>query len=172
MANTTSVIDNLKDKNENLVYPRTLVKAVFDDDGTRLDSLLNQKDTNLTYISNKISGLSSICWETTVSVTPKTSTAPFSWTVTVPSGSVSDGTISHSISLSSSDSVIADLYIPSNATAETVKVLKSCWNSVDRIDVNNGSITIVGFGSVPSSQFSIRLQIHKHDFRSFIVNPT
>lgn len=168
MANTTSVIDNLKDKNENLVYPRTLVKAVYDDDGIRLDSLLNQKDN----ISNKISGLSSICWETTVSVTPKTSTAPFSWTVTVPSGSVSDGTISHSISLSSSDSVIADLYIPSNATAETVKVLKSCWNSVDRIDVNNGSITVVGFGSVPSSQFSIRLQIHKHDFRSFIVNPT
>lgn len=168
MANTTSVIDNLKDKNENLVYPRTLVKAVYDDDGIRLDSLLNQKDN----ISNKISGLSSICWETTVSVTPKTSTAPFSWTVTVPSGSVSDGTISHSISLSSSDSVIADLYIPSNATAETVKVLKSCWNSVDRIDVNNGSITIIGFGSVPSSQFSIHLQIHKHDFRSFIVNPT
>ena len=168
MANTTSVIDNLKDKNENLVYPRTLVKAVYDDDGIRLDSILNQKDN----ISNKISGLSSICWETTVSVTPKTSTAPFSWTVTVPSGSVSDGTISHSISLSSSDSVIADLYIPSNATAETVKVLKSCWNSVDRIDVNNGSITIVGFGSVPSSQFSIHLQIHKHDFRSFIVNPT
>lgn len=168
MANTTSVIDNLKDKNENLVYPRTLVKAVYDDDGIRLDSILNQKDN----ISNKISGLSSICWETTVSVTPKTSTAPFSWTVAVPSGSVSDGTISHSISLSSSDSVIADLYIPSNATAETVKVLKSCWNSVDRIDVNNGSITIVGFGSVPSSQFSIRLQIHKHDFRSFIVNPT
>lgn len=168
MANTTSIIDNLKDKNENLVYPRTLVKAVYDDDGTRLDSLLNQKDN----ISNKISGLSSICWETTVSVTPKTSTAPFSWTVTVPSGSVSDGTISHSISLSSSDSVIADLYIPSNATAETVKVLKSCWNSVDRIDINNGSITVVGFGSVPSSQFSVHLQIHKHDFRSFIVNPT
>lgn len=168
MANTTSVIDNLKDKNGNLVYPRTLVNAVFDDDGTRLDSLLNQKD----YISNKISGLSSICWETIVSVTPKTSTTPFSWTVIVPSGSVSDGTISHSISLSSSDSVIADLYIPSNANAETIKVLKSCWNSVDRIDVNDGSITIIGFGSVPSSQFSIHLQIHKHDFRSFIVNPT
>ena len=168
MANTTSVIDNLKDKNGNLVYPRTLVNAVFDDDGTRLDSLLNQKD----YISNKISALSSICWETIVSVTPKTSTTPFSWTVIVPSGSVSDGTISHSISLSSSDSVIADLYIPSNANAETIKVLKSCWNSVDRIDVNDGSITIIGFGSVPSSQFSIHLQIHKHDFRSFIVNPT
>lgn len=168
MANTTSVIDNLKDKNGNLLYPRTLVKAVYDDDGTRLDSLLNQKDN----ISNKISGLSSICWETIVSVTPRTSTAPFSWTVTVPSGSVSDGTISHSISLSSSDSVIADLYIPSNANAETIKVLKSCWNSVDRIDVNDGSITIIGFGSVPSSQFSIHLQIHKHDFRSFIVNPT
>lgn len=168
MANTTSVIDNLKDKNGNLLYPRTLVKAVFDDDGTRLDSLLNQKDN----ISNKISGLSSICWETTVSVTPRTSTAPFSWTVIVPSGSVSDGTTSHSISLSSSDSVIADLYIPSNANAETIKVLKSCWNSVDRIDVNDGSITIIGFCSVPSSQFSIHLQIHKHDFRSFIVNPT
>lgn len=168
MANTTSVIDNLKDKNGNLLYPRTLVKAVYDDDGTRLDSLLNQKDN----ISNKISGLSSICWETIVSVTPKTSTTPFSWTVIVPSGSVSDGTISHSISLSSSDSVIADLYIPSNANAETIKVLKSCWNSVDRIDVNDGSITIIGFGSVPSSQFSIHLQIHKHDFRSFIVNPT
>lgn len=168
MAETTSVIDNLKDKSGNILYPRTLVKAVYDDDGTRLDSLLNQKDN----ISNKISGLSSICWETVISVAPRTSTAPFSWTVTVPSGSVSDGTISHSISLSSSDSVIADLYIPSNANAETIKVLKSCWNSVDRIDVNDGSITIIGFGSVPSSQFSIHLQIHKHDFRSFIVNPT
>lgn len=168
MAETTSVIDNLKDKSGNILYPRTLVKAVYDDDGTRLDSLLNQKDN----ISNKISGLSSICWETVISVAPRTLTAPFSWTVTVPSGSVSDGTTSHSISLSSSDSVIADLYIPSDATAETVKVLKSCWNSVDRIDVNDGSITIIGFGSVPSSQFSIHLQIHKHDFRSFIVNPT
>lgn len=140
--------------------------------GADVPSNLETTLSDLTTKSDKIAGISSICWETTVSVAPKTSTAPFSWTVTVPSGSVSDGTISHSISLSSSDSVIAGLYIPSNATAETVKTLKSCWNSVDRIDINDGSITIIGFGSVPSSQFSIHLQIHKHDFRSFIVNPT
>lgn len=172
MASTISVIDNLKDKSDNIVYPRTLVKAVFDDNGTRLDSLLNQKDTNLTTVSNKITGLSSICWETIISVTPSTTTAPFSWTISVPNGTVSDGTTSYSISLSSSDSVIAGLYIPSDATADTVKTLKSCWSAIDRIDVNNGSITVNGFSNVPSSQFSIHLQIHKHDFRDLMTNPT
>ena len=137
--------------------------------GADVPSNLETTLSDLTTKSDKIAGISSICWETTLTVTPRTTEVPFSWTISVPAGTVSDGTTSHSVTLSSSDSVIAGLYIPSSATADTIKTLKSCWNAIDRIDVNNGSIVLNGFSSVPSTRFSIHLQIHKHDFRGIIA---
>lgn len=170
MAETTSVIDNLKDKSNNILYPRTLVKAVYDDDGNRLDNLLKRDE----YYLEGTTELSSFCWETDVKVSRSSNTAPFSWEVAVEGHTIGDDLYvsKQTVTLSSKDSVVASLYIPTNSTASAVKTFKKCWSCVDVIEINNGSITVKGYSFVPSQDFYIHLLIHKHGIRSLIYPST
>ena len=169
MAETTSVIDNLKDKSNNILYPRTLVKAVYDDNGNRLDNLLKRDE----YYLEGTTVLSSFCWEKIVKVSRSSNTAPFSWEVAVEGRTIGGDPDSpyvseQTVTLSSEDSVVASLYIPTNSTASAVKTFKKCWSCVDVIEINNGSITVKGYSSVPSQDFYVHLLIHKHGIRNLI----
>lgn len=54
----SAFIDFLKDKAGNVKYPRTLFKAVFDDDNNRLDNVISAIKTSLQSLSNNVTEVS------------------------------------------------------------------------------------------------------------------
>lgn len=54
-------IKNIIDKNGDIVYPRTKVKAIFDENGNRLDNILNNKaNVSDVYTKAEVDALASV----------------------------------------------------------------------------------------------------------------
>lgn len=54
-------IKNIIDKNGDIVYPQTKVKAIFDDNGNRLDNILKEKvNVSDVYSKEEVDALASV----------------------------------------------------------------------------------------------------------------
>lgn len=71
----SAFIDFLKDKAGNIKYPRTLFKAVFDDDNNRLDNVISNLSQQLSVLSHSLTTLQNTVGTNTTNISKVKTTA-------------------------------------------------------------------------------------------------